>query len=145
QERDRNLLGAHSLPEVEPENHAIALLVRPRQATIEVLIDLSQKDSEGDFLLAPIHLFSGLGLQISGGNVRVATTRRLTMSMLEIVVSGVSSGSRQVAQNRFRTLDRKVPKQAASAFPEFQVGRLNQVLHQRPRRLAPQPCGAHDG
>ena len=87
-----NFLGAHSLPEVEPENHAIAFLVGPGQATLEVLVDLIQKDSKGDFFLAAISLFPGLGLNIDGGNMRVATARGLTMAVLEIVVSGVGSG-----------------------------------------------------
>ena len=68
-----NFLRTHSLPEVEPENHSVALLIGPCQATLEVLIDLIQKDSESDPFLAPGNLFSGLGLDISGGNMRVAT------------------------------------------------------------------------
>src|SRR6266478_5202421 len=41
-----NLFSAHSLPEAEPENHAVALLVGPGQAIFQVLIDLVQKNSE---------------------------------------------------------------------------------------------------
>jgi len=42
-------------------------------------------------------------------------------------------------------LDRKVPQEAAAIFPEFEVGYLDQVLHQGSRRLAPQGGRAHDG
>src|SRR5271157_1910681 len=42
-------------------------------------------------------------------------------------------------------LDSKVPQEAAGVFPEFEVGYLDQVLHQGPRRLAPQGGRAHDG
>src|SRR6266436_2054302 len=42
-------------------------------------------------------------------------------------------------------LESKVPQEAAVVFPEFQVGYLDQVLHQGPRRLAPQGGRAHDG
>src|SRR6266704_679029 len=67
------------------------------------------------------------------------------MAMLEIVVSGVGGGLLQISQNRFGTLDSKVPQEAAATFPEFEVGYLNQVLHQGARRLAPQGGGAQNG
>jgi len=35
-----NFFGTHSLPEVEPENHAVAFLIGPDQATPQVPIDL---------------------------------------------------------------------------------------------------------
>ena len=56
-----NFFRTHSLPEVEPENHTVALLVGPGQATLQVFIDLIQEDSEGDFLLAPMDLFPASG------------------------------------------------------------------------------------
>jgi hypothetical protein len=35
-----NFLGAHSLPEVEPENQTVALPVGPGQTTLQVFVDL---------------------------------------------------------------------------------------------------------
>src|SRR6266568_838957 len=67
------------------------------------------------------------------------------MAMLEIVVSGVGGGLLQISQNRFRTLNSKVPQEAAASFPEFEVGYLDQILHQGPRRFAPQRGGAQNG
>ena len=52
------------------------------------------------------------------------------MAMLEIVVSSVGGGLLQISQNSFGTLDSKVPQEAAAAFPEFEVGYLDQILHQ---------------
>jgi hypothetical protein len=68
-----NFFGAHSLPEVEPEDHTVALLVRPVHATLQLFIDLSQKDLEGDPFLAPVNLFPSLGVDIDRGNVRYVT------------------------------------------------------------------------
>src|SRR5437667_8908923 len=65
--------------------------------------------------------------------------------MLEIVVSGIGSSLLQISQNSFGALDSKIPQEAAAAFPEFEVGYLDQVLHQGPRRLAPQGGGAQNG
>ena len=48
-------------------------------------------------------------------------------------------------QNSFRMLDRKVTQEAAAVFPEFEVGCLDQVLHEGSRLLAPQGCRAHNG
>src|SRR5713226_5120439 len=67
------------------------------------------------------------------------------MTMLEIVVSGIGGSSFYISQNSFRMLDSKVPQEAAAVFPEFEVGYLDQVIHQRPRRLAPQAGRAHNG
>ena len=39
----------------------------------------------------------------------------------------------------------KVPQEVAAVFPKFEVGHLGQVLHERPRTLAPQGSCAHDG
>jgi hypothetical protein len=58
------------LPEVEPENHTIAPLVGSGQAMLQVLIDLIQKDSESDSLLAPMNLFPRLGVDIARRNMR---------------------------------------------------------------------------
>ena len=64
-----NFFCAHSLPEVEPENHAVALLVGACQATLQVFIDLIQKKSEGDFFLAPMTLLPRFGVDIARGNM----------------------------------------------------------------------------
>ena len=42
-------------------------------------------------------------------------------------------------------LDSKVAQEVAAILPEFEVGHLGQVFHQRPRRLAPQGRCAHYG
>ncbi len=68
-----NFFGAHSLPEIKPENHAVALLVGPAQAMLQVFIDLIQKDFESDFFLAPMSLFPRLWLGIVRGNMRLVT------------------------------------------------------------------------
>ena len=65
--------------------------------------------------------------------------------MLEIVVRKVDGSSLQVSQNSFRMLDSEVSKEAAPTFPEFEVGPLEQLLHQGPRRLAPQRSRANNG
>src|SRR5438876_1469995 len=67
------------------------------------------------------------------------------MSMLEIVVSGIGGGLLQISQNSFGAVDSKVPQQTAAPFPEFEIGYLDQVLYQRPRRLAPERGRAHNG
>jgi len=43
--QEGNLFSAHFLPEVEPENRAVALLVGPGQAIFQAFIDLVQKNS----------------------------------------------------------------------------------------------------
>ena len=43
-----NFLGAHSLPEVEPENHTVPLRGGPVQHTLQVFINLLREDSERD-------------------------------------------------------------------------------------------------
>jgi hypothetical protein len=65
-----NFFGAHSLPEVEPENHTVSLLVGPGQATLQVFIDLIQKDSESDLFLTPLNLVPRLGVDIARRNMR---------------------------------------------------------------------------
>ncbi len=65
--------------------------------------------------------------------------------MLEIVVSSVGGRLLQISQNGFRPLDSKVTQQSTAALPKFEIGRLDQVLHQRARRLAPPRGGAHNG
>ena len=67
------------------------------------------------------------------------------MPMLEIVVSGIGGGFLQIPQNGFGTLDSEVSQEPTAALPEFEVGDLDQVLHKRPRRLAPQGRRAHYG
>src|SRR6266849_9647163 len=62
-----NLFGAHSLPEVEPENRTIALLVGSSQAMLQVFIDFLQKDFENDCFLAPTNLFPRLRVDIARG------------------------------------------------------------------------------
>jgi hypothetical protein len=84
-----NFFGTHSLPEVEPENHTVALLVGPVHATLQVFIDLITKNFESDSSLAPMSLPPSLGVNICRGNVRYVTAGRLTMAMLEMVLSGI--------------------------------------------------------
>src|SRR5437773_736614 len=67
------------------------------------------------------------------------------MAMLEIVVRGIGGGFFQISQNSFGMLDSKVAQKAAAVFPEFEVGYLDQVLHQGQRRLAPHGSCAHYG
>ena len=64
-----NLFGAYSLPEVEPENRTIALLVGSCQAMLQVFIDFLQKDFESDSFLAPMNLVPRLGVNIGRGNM----------------------------------------------------------------------------
>jgi hypothetical protein len=64
-----NFFSAHSLPEVEPENHMIALLVGSGQAMLQVFIDFLQKDFEKDSSLAPKNLVPRLGVDIARGNM----------------------------------------------------------------------------
>src|SRR6266568_5594990 len=64
-----NLFGAHSLPEVEPENRTIALLVGSGQAMLQVFIDFLQKDFEKDSSLAAKNLVPRLGVDIARGNM----------------------------------------------------------------------------
>src|SRR5713226_3936393 len=64
-----NLFGAHSLPEVEPENHTVALLIGSCQAMLQVFIDFLQKDFEKDSSLAPKNLVPRLGVDIARGNM----------------------------------------------------------------------------
>ena len=64
-----NFFSAHSLPEVEPENRTIALLVGSCQAMLQVFIDFLQKDFESDSLFAPVNLVPRLGVDIARGNM----------------------------------------------------------------------------
>src|SRR6266403_4550608 len=68
-----DFFGTHPLPEVEPENHTVAFLVGPGRATLQVFIDLIQKDTESDFLVIPMHLSPRLRVDIAGGNVGLVT------------------------------------------------------------------------
>ena len=60
-----NFFSTHSLPEVEPENRTIALLVGSGQAMLQVFIDFLQKNFESDSFLAPMNLFPRLGVDIA--------------------------------------------------------------------------------
>src|SRR3954470_3181546 len=84
-----NFFRAHSLPEVEPENHTVALLVETGQAMLQVFINLVQKDSESDSLLTTINFLPRFWVNIAGGDMRIGATRRLSMAVLEIVVCDV--------------------------------------------------------
>jgi len=64
-----NFFTAHSLPEVEPENRTIALLVGSGQAMLQVFIDFLQKNFESDSLFTPMDLFPRLGVDIARGNM----------------------------------------------------------------------------
>src|SRR5207248_5079400 len=65
--------GAHSLSEVEPENHTVALLIRARRAAPQMLIDLLQEDSEGDSFFAALRGSLNFRVDIAGGNMRLFT------------------------------------------------------------------------
>src|SRR5260370_9614921 len=62
-----NFFSAHSLPEVEPENRTIALLVGSGQAMLQVFIDFLQKNFESDSRLTPMDRFPRLGVAIPRG------------------------------------------------------------------------------
>src|ERR1700757_3093330 len=96
-----NLFGTHSLPEIQPENRTVPLLVGPAQAPLQVFIDLVQEDPESDFPLAPMDFVSCLGFNVAGRNMRVVTTRRLTVPMLEVVVSDIRRCFLQIPQDGF--------------------------------------------
>src|SRR5262249_29188126 len=68
-----DFLGAHSLAEVEPENHAVAFLVGPGQATLQVIVNLIQKDSEIDLFLAPLNVFPCFKVYITRGYMLFVT------------------------------------------------------------------------
>jgi hypothetical protein len=70
----RNFFGTHSLPKVEPEDHTVALLLRPAEAMLQMFIDLTQKDLRRDFVLAPMNLLAGLGFDVNGGNMWIVAT-----------------------------------------------------------------------
>ena len=112
-----NFFGAHSLPEVEPENHAVTFLVGPGQGPLQVLIDLVQKDFKSDLFLASLNLISQLRIHIAGGNMRFAASRCLTVTMLEMVMRGVSGSFLQISQYRVGVKYGKVPEEAAAVFP----------------------------
>jgi len=106
----------------------------PRQ----MFIDLIQQDLECDSGLAAMNFLAGLDIEIAGGDVRLAAACRLAPPMPEMVVRSVGSHFLQVSQNPVRVLESEIPKKPAIVFPEFEVCDLDQVLHQRPGRLAPQ-------
>jgi hypothetical protein len=62
--------------------------------------------------------------------MEMLAARGLTAAVLEIVVGGVGGGFLQVSQDRFGTPDGEVAQEAGSAFPEFEVGDLDEVLDQ---------------
>ena len=49
----RDLLDAHTLPEVKPEDGAISLLFRPGQATLQLRVNLVQENTQTDALQLP--------------------------------------------------------------------------------------------
>ncbi len=67
------------------------------------------------------------------------------MTMLEIVTGSIGGSFLYVSQNCVRMLDSEVAQETAAVFPEFEASYLDQVIHQRPRRLAPQAGRAHNG
>src|SRR6266851_9240621 len=67
------------------------------------------------------------------------------MAMLEIVTGSIGGSYLYVSQNCVRMLDSEVAQEAAAIFPKFEVTYLDQVIHQRPRSLAPQAGRAHNG
>ena len=103
-----NFFRAHSLPEVEPENYPVALLVGLSQAMLQVFIDLLQKDSRMDSLLTAVTLFACLGADIAYGNVEFVTAGFLTPIMLKMVTSDVGGSFLDISQNCVRMLDGEV-------------------------------------
>ena len=67
------------------------------------------------------------------------------MTVLEIITGGVGSNFLYISQGGVGILDSKIPQEAAAVFPEFEIGRLNQILHQRSRRVPPKGDHAHHG
>jgi hypothetical protein len=65
--------------------------------------------------------------------------------MLEIVKGSIGGSYLYVSQNCVRMLDSEVAQEAATVFPEFEVGYLDQVFHQGSRRLAPPVGRARNG
>src|SRR6266478_7132462 len=66
------------------------------------------------------------------------------MTMLEIVTGSIGGSFLYVSQNCVQMLDSEVAQETAAVFPEFEASYLDQVIHQRPRRLAPQAGRAHN-
>src|SRR5438445_1119709 len=75
-----NFLRAHSLPEVEPKDHTVTLLVGSGQATLEVLINLFQEHSESNIVFASVSPHPGLGVDIAGGNMSFIPPAGLAMA-----------------------------------------------------------------
>src|ERR1700751_2480467 len=71
----RNLARAHSLPEIEPEDRPVTLPVWARQATLQMVIDLTPEKLEGYSLLAPMHLRARPRLDVAGGTVELVPSR----------------------------------------------------------------------
>src|SRR5467141_2004735 len=67
------------------------------------------------------------------------------MMMLEIITGSTGGSYLYISQNCVRILDSEVAQEAAAVFPEFEVGYLDQVLHQGSRKLAPQTGRVHNG
>ena len=72
--RGRNLSGAHALPEVEPEDHAVALLIGTDEHTPQVLINLLEKNLERNLFLIAVNPFASLGINVGRGDMRVVAT-----------------------------------------------------------------------
>src|SRR5438105_14531072 len=70
----RNLSGAHALPEVEPEDHAIASLIGTNEHTPQILINLLEKNLERNPFLIAFNSFASLGINVGRGDMRVVAT-----------------------------------------------------------------------
>ena len=77
------LLGAHALPEIEPENHAVTLAIGACQDPLQPIIDLTQDNCESDFFLAPTRFLARFWIDITSGNMRLVAPRALTMAILK--------------------------------------------------------------
>jgi len=92
---------------------------------LQVLINLIQQDLKRDSVLAPMNFFSGLNIDIAGGNVGLDATGRLTPAVPEIIVRGIGSHFLQISQNIVRVLYREIPEDPAIVFPQFDVRDLD--------------------
>src|SRR5450755_4687571 len=106
----RNFFRTHSLPEIQPENHAVALGVRPSQAAAQIPINFLKKHPKLNLLFAAIAFSPGLGVNIGGRNMQMIPAGSLASAMLEIVMRGIGRGFFEVSQDRFRLFYRKIPE-----------------------------------
>jgi hypothetical protein len=66
----------------------------------------------------------------------------LAAPMLEVVVCGVGGGLLDVAEDRFRMLDREITQEATTVFPKLEIRHLSKVFDKRRRGFAPHGRGA---